>query len=257
MQEEKQVTIQDVIAKRKEHNRRVDTKLIMKAYQYADKFPGLTTPDASYHGITYTERFGKGAYITKATAQLMRDFGAIQSPQNAFYLNLGLETLHLRMQRHCENALAVARFLQEQEQVAWVHYAGLEGDKYHELAEKYMPSGTCGVLAFAVKGGRDASIAFMDKLVAALEAEKENVLPLFSGTQAAALPISLEASLKEYIFAHAPHLRNDARVNVYLTYHIQGGYYAYIENVERLGYDQVIDVIAEIQNTLNVMKTNN
>ncbi|MBR6770202.1 MAG: aminotransferase class I/II-fold pyridoxal phosphate-dependent enzyme [Lachnospiraceae bacterium] len=132
--------------------------------QYADKFPGLTTPDASYHGITYTERFGKGAYITKATAQLMRDFGAIQSPQNAFYLNLGLETLHLRMQRHCENALAVARFLQEQEQVAWVHYAGLEGDKYHELAEKYMPSGTCGVLAFAVKGGRDASIAFMDKL---------------------------------------------------------------------------------------------
>ena len=132
--------------------------------QYADKFPGLTTPDASYHGITYTERFGKGSYITKATAQLMRDFGAIQSPQNAFYLNLGLETLHLRMQRHCENALAVARFLQEQEQVAWVHYAGLEGDKYHELAEKYMPSGTCGVLAFAVKGGRDASIAFMDKL---------------------------------------------------------------------------------------------
>ena len=101
------------------------------------------------------------------------------------------------------------------------------------------------------------SIAFMDKLVAALEAEKENVLPLFSGTQAAALPISLEASLKEYIFAHAPHLRSDARVNVYLTYHIQGGYYAYIENVERLGYDQVIDVIAEIQNTLNVMKTNN
>jgi len=101
------------------------------------------------------------------------------------------------------------------------------------------------------------SISFMDKLVSALEAEKENVLPLFSGTQAAALPISLEANLKEYIFTHAPHLKNDARVNVYLTYHIQGGYYAYTENVERLGYDQVIDVIAEIQNTMNVMKTNN
>jgi len=100
------------------------------------------------------------------------------------------------------------------------------------------------------------SISFMDKLVAALEAEKENVLPLFSGTQAAALPISLESSLKEYIFSHAPYLRNDARVNVYLTYHIQGGYYAYMENVEQLGYNQVIDIISEIQNTLNVMKTN-
>ena len=131
---------------------------------HADKFPGLTTPDDSYHGITYAERFGKGAYITKATAQLMRDFGAIQSPQNAFYLNLGLETLHLRMDRHCENALKVAQFLKSQDKVAWVHYAGLEGDKYHDLAEKYMPGGSCGVLAFAIKGGREASVEFMDKL---------------------------------------------------------------------------------------------
>ena len=132
--------------------------------QYGDKFPGLTKPDDSYHGITYVEKFGKGAYITKATAQLMRDFGAIQSPQNAFYLNLGLETLHLRMKKHCENALAVAEFLKNHEKVAWVHYADLEGDSYHERAKKYLPGGTCGVLAFAVKGGRDAAVAFMDKL---------------------------------------------------------------------------------------------
>lgn len=132
--------------------------------KYADKFPGLTTPDESYHGIIYAEKFGKGAYITKATAQLMRDFGSIQSPQNAFYLNLGLETLHLRMEKHCQNALAVARFLNSQDEVAWVHYAGLEEDEYYGLANKYMPNGTCGVLAFAVKGGREASIAFMDKL---------------------------------------------------------------------------------------------
>ena len=132
--------------------------------EYADRFPGLTTPDESYHGITYTEKFGKGAYITKATAQLMRDFGSIQSPQNAFYLNLGLETLHLRMERHCQNALKVAEFLEKHNKVAWVHYAGLKNDKYYELAQRYMPKGTCGVLAFAVKGGRDASIEFMDKL---------------------------------------------------------------------------------------------
>lgn len=132
--------------------------------KHKDKFPGLTTPDESYHGITYVERFGKGAYITKATAQLMRDFGSIQSPQNAFYLNLGLETLHLRMKKHCENALAVAKFLKEQDKVAWVHYAGLEEDQYYDLAKRYMPNGTCGVLAFGIKGGRDASIAFMDKL---------------------------------------------------------------------------------------------
>lgn len=132
--------------------------------QQADKFPGLTTPDESYHGITYAERFGKAAYITKATSQLMRDLGSIQSPQNAFYLNLGLETLELRMKKHCENALAVAKYLQAHEKVAWVHYAGLEQDAYHALAEKYMPDGTCGVLSFAVKGGRAAAIAFMDRL---------------------------------------------------------------------------------------------
>lgn len=132
--------------------------------KHAEKFPGLTTPDESYHGITYTERFGKGAYITKATAQLMRDFGAIQSPQNAFYVNLGLETLHLRMERHCQNALAIAKYLKSHDKIAWVHYAGLEDDEYHELANKYMPKGTCGVLAFGLKGGRSESIAFMDKL---------------------------------------------------------------------------------------------
>jgi len=131
---------------------------------HADKFPGLTTPDESYHGITYAERFGKGAYITKATSQLMRDFGSIQSPQNAFYLNLGLESLHLRMERHCSNALAVAKYLKNHEKVAWVHYAGLEGDEYYDLAQKYMDGNTCGVLAFGIKGGREASIAFMDKL---------------------------------------------------------------------------------------------
>lgn len=132
--------------------------------KYADRFPGLTTPDESYHGIIYAEKFGKGAYITKATSQLMRDFGSIQSPQNAFYLNLGLESLHLRMQRHCENALAVAKYLESHEKVAWVHYAGLEKDQYHALAQKYMPNGTCGVLSFGVKGGRAAAIEFMDKL---------------------------------------------------------------------------------------------
>ena len=132
--------------------------------KYADRFPGLTTPDESYHGIAYAERFGKGAFITKATAQLMRDFGSIQSPQNAFYLNLGLETLPVRMERHCQNALKVARFLKSQSKVAWVHYADLEGDDYNALAKKYLPNGSCGVLAFAVKGGRDASIKFMDTL---------------------------------------------------------------------------------------------
>ncbi len=129
-----------------------------------EKFPGLTTPDESYHGITYAERFGKGAYITKATAQLMRDFGAIQAPQNAFYLNLGLETLPVRVERHCSNALKVAEYLKNHDKVEWVHYADLPGDEYHELAKKYMPKGTCGVLAFAVKGGRDKAIRFMDSL---------------------------------------------------------------------------------------------
>lgn len=131
---------------------------------HKEKFPGLTTPDESYHGITYAERFGKGAYITKATAQLMRDFGSIQSPQNAFYLNLGLESLAVRMERHCANALAVAKFLKASDKVAWVHYSDLEDDEYHEMAKKYLPKGSCGVLSFAIKGGRANAIAFMDRL---------------------------------------------------------------------------------------------
>ena len=132
--------------------------------KYADKFPGLTTPDDSYHGITYTERFGEGAYITKATAQLMRDLGSIQSPMNAFLINIGLETLHLRMPRHVENATKVAKFLQASDKVSWVRYPGLEGDKYYDLAKKYMPNGTCGVIAFGVKGGRTAAEDFMSNL---------------------------------------------------------------------------------------------
>lgn len=131
---------------------------------HADRFPGLTRPDESYHGLTYTKSFGKMAYIQKATAQLMRDFGAIQSPQNAFLLNIGLETLHLRMERHCSNALKVAQYLSENPRVAWVKYSGLPGDRYHALAEKYMPNGTCGVLAFGLKGSREDAIAFMDRL---------------------------------------------------------------------------------------------
>jgi O-acetylhomoserine (thiol)-lyase len=129
-----------------------------------DKFPGLTAPDASYHGLIYTEAFGKGAYITKATVQLMRDLGSIQAPMNAFLLNLGLETLHLRVPRHCQNALEVAEYLQKHPKVAWVHYPGLVGNKYYELAQKYMPAGTCGVITFGIKGGRDESIRFMDNL---------------------------------------------------------------------------------------------
>ena len=129
---------------------------------HADKFPGLTTPDESYHGVTYTERFGlEGAYITKATAQLMRDFGAIPAPMNAYLLNVGLETLPLRMARHCENALAVARFLKGHPKVSWVRYPGLEGDPYYERARKYLPNGTCGVVSFGVKGGREAASKFM------------------------------------------------------------------------------------------------
>jgi len=139
--------------------------------KYPDRFPGLCTPDESYHGVTYTERFGLGgAFITKATAQLMRDFGSIQSPQNAFLLNLGLESLHVRMQRHCENGLAVAKYLQSSDKVAWVQYPGLEGDKYYEIAKKYMPHGTCGVVSFGVKGGREAAERFMGRLkIAAIE----------------------------------------------------------------------------------------
>ncbi len=139
--------------------------------KYPDKFPGLCTPDDSYHGVTYTERFGlEGAFITKATAQLMRDFGSIQSPQNAFILNLGLESLHVRMARHCENALAVAKYLQSDDRIAWVTYPGLAGDKYYDLACKYMPNGTCGVVSFGVKGGREMAEKFMGGLkIAAIE----------------------------------------------------------------------------------------
>jgi O-acetylhomoserine (thiol)-lyase len=132
---------------------------------HADKFPGLCTPDESYHGITYAEKFGKeGAFITKCTSQLMRDLGSIQSPQNAFLINVGLETLHLRMPKHCENALKVATYLKSREDVAWVNYPGLEGDKYYELAKKYMPNGTCGVISFGLKSGRKGAADFMDKL---------------------------------------------------------------------------------------------
>ena len=139
--------------------------------KYPDKFPGLCTPDESYHGVTYTERFGlEGAYITKATAQLMRDFGAIQSPQNAYYVNLGLESLHLRMKKHCENGLAVAKFLESDDRIAWVTYPGLESDSNYELAKKYLPNGSCGVVSFGVKGGRAAAEAFMKGLkIAAIE----------------------------------------------------------------------------------------
>lgn len=132
---------------------------------HADKFPGLTTPDDSYHGLTYTKAFGRMAYITKATAQLMRDLGSSQSPQNAFLLNLGLETLHLRVPRHCENAQRVAEYLASRtDKVAWVHYCGLPGDKYYELGRKYLPYGSCGVLSFGLKGGREVAIRFMDSL---------------------------------------------------------------------------------------------
>ncbi len=129
-----------------------------------DKFPGLTTPDESYHGITYSETFGKGAYITKATVQLMRDLGSIPAPQNAFLLNLGLETLHLRMPRHCENALKVAKYLKNHDKITWVKCAMLEDDDQYDLAKKYMPNGTCGVVSFGIKGGREAATTFMDSL---------------------------------------------------------------------------------------------
>lgn len=137
--------------------------------KYPEKFPGLCTPDESYHGITYTERFGlEGAYITKATAQLMRDLGSIQSPQNAYLVNLGLESLHVRMKRHCENGQAVAEFLQNHPKVASVRYCGLEGDKYHELAKKYLKNGSCGVVSFEIKGTRQDAEKFMKKLKLAI-----------------------------------------------------------------------------------------
>lgn len=139
--------------------------------KYPDKYPGLCTPDESYHGITYTEQFGiEGAYITKATAQLMRDLGSVQSPMNAFILNLGLESLHIRMKKHCENAQKVAEFLINDDRIAWVKYPGLKGDKYFDLAQKYMKNGTCGVVSFGVKGGRNAAEKFMENLkIAAIE----------------------------------------------------------------------------------------
>ncbi|MEG2150589.1 MAG: O-acetylhomoserine aminocarboxypropyltransferase/cysteine synthase family protein [Bacteroidaceae bacterium] len=132
--------------------------------QYADKYPGLTEPDDSYHGLTYTKSFGKMAYIMKATSQLMRDLGSIPSPFNSFLLNLGLETLHLRVPQHCGNAQKVAEFLQADERVAWVNYCGLKGNKYYELGQKYMPNGSCGVIAFGLKGGREVAVRFMDNL---------------------------------------------------------------------------------------------
>jgi len=133
--------------------------------KYPDKFPGLCTPDDSYHGVTYTERFGlEGAYITKATAQLMRDLGSIQSPQNAYLVNLGLESLQVRMARHCENAQAVAEYLKNHEKITWVRFCGLEGDKNYELGQKYLPNGSCGVISFGVKGGRAAAEKFMKNL---------------------------------------------------------------------------------------------
>ena len=132
--------------------------------KYADKFPGLCTPDASYHGITYTERFGKGAYITKATAQMMRDLGSIQAPMNAFLLNFGLETLALRVKKHCENAQKVAEYLENHPKVTWVSYPGLESNKYYALAQKYLPNGSSGVVSFGVAGGREAATRVMDNM---------------------------------------------------------------------------------------------
>ena len=138
---------------------------------HADKFPGMTTPDESYHGVTYAEKFGLGgAFITKCTVQLMRDFGSTPSPQSAFMLNLGLESLHVRMERHCENALKVAQYLEQHEKIAWVNYPGLASSPYHARAQKYMPKGTCGVVSFGVKGGREAASKFMQNLrIAAIE----------------------------------------------------------------------------------------
>ena len=133
-------------------------------WEKSGKYPGLTTPDDSYHGITYTKKFGKAAYITKLTAQVMRDLGSIPSPNNAFLLNLGLETLPLRMERHCSNAQKVAEFLESDERISWVKFCGLKEDKYYNLAQKYLPNGSCGVISFGVKGGRDAAVKFMDSL---------------------------------------------------------------------------------------------
>ena len=132
--------------------------------KYSEKYPGLTTPDETYHGTVYTESFGKGAYITKMTTNLMRDLGSIPSPQNSFYLGVGLETLHLRMERHFENAFALAKHLEKHPKVSWISFSGLENDSQHELAQKYLPNGSCGVISFGIKGGREAAVKFMDSL---------------------------------------------------------------------------------------------
>ncbi|WP_455100679.1 O-acetylhomoserine aminocarboxypropyltransferase/cysteine synthase family protein [Parvimonas micra] len=132
--------------------------------RYSEKYPGLTTPDKTYHGTVYTESFGKGAYITKMTTNLMRDLGSIPSPQNSFYLGVGLETLHLRMERHFENAFALAKHLEKHPKVSWISFSGLENDSQHELAQKYLPNGSCGVISFGIKGGREAAVKFMDSL---------------------------------------------------------------------------------------------
>lgn len=132
--------------------------------KYKDKYPGLTTPDESYHGVVFTETFGKGAYITKMTTTLMRDLGSIPSPQNSFYLSIGLETLHLRMPRHYENALALAKYLKDHDKISWISFSGLEDDSQHELAQKYLPDGSCGVIAFGINGDREAATKFMDGL---------------------------------------------------------------------------------------------
>ena len=131
---------------------------------HAEKFPGLCTPDESYHGLTYVKAFGKMGYTTKLVAQLMRDLGSIPAPQNSFLLNIGLQTLHLRMAQHCKNAQKVAEFLHDNEKVAWVHYSGLKDDKYYELGQKYLPNGSCGVIAFGLKGTRETAIKWMDSL---------------------------------------------------------------------------------------------
>ena len=145
-------------------NNQTNCEVVKSSNRQIIRFPGLTTPDESYHGLTYTKAFGKGAYTTKLVAQLMRDLGSMASPQNAFLLNLGLETLHLRMQRHCENAQRVAEWLEKNPRVSWINYAGLPSNKYYPLAQKYMPNGTCGVIAFGLKGTREDAIRFMDNL---------------------------------------------------------------------------------------------
>lgn len=199
---------------------------------HAEKFPGLTTPDDSYHGIIYAERFGKKAYITKATAQLMRDLGSIQAPQNAFLLNVGLETLHLRVPRHCENAQKVAEYLQANEEVAWVNYPGLQDNKYHHLAEKYMPNGTCGVIAFGLKGGRERAIKFMDSLKLACI-------------------VTHVADARTCVLHPASHTHRQLSEEQLMEAGVQ-------PDLIRLsvGIENVNDIIADIQQALDIVKSN-